>query len=91
MKKNTFMYVCCTYMGPICAHDTEENVKFGSEYLQYDYLLMDTDWDPEREKTGILMSWQSKRTVLINWYSENRDRASPSMKAGWNNLNRLHI
>ena len=29
----------------------------GSEYLRHDYLLLSADWDPESEKTGILMSW----------------------------------
>ena len=38
-------------------YDFQIYAEEGSECLRHDYLLMDADWDPESEKSGILMSW----------------------------------
>lgn len=38
-------------------YDFQVYTQDGSEYLLHNYLLLDADWDPESEKTGILMSW----------------------------------
>lgn len=38
-------------------YDFQVYTQEGSEYLRHDYLLLDADWDPESEKSGVLMSW----------------------------------
>ena len=41
----------------VWGYDFQVYTKEGSKYLQHDYLLLDADWDPESEKSGIFMSW----------------------------------
>ena len=49
----------------------------GSECLRHDYLLLSADWDPESEKSGILMSWAKQEDGTYKLVHGESGRSKP--------------